>query len=336
MVHNKISVIIPVYNVEKYLERCLDSVIANSYENLEIICINDGSTDNSYKILQEYAEKDARICLISKKNGGVSSARNAGLKVSTGEYITFVDSDDWVHKEYFMYLFQVITTAEADIAVCGHRGTTSYVEDEIIEKRQLQYRSLGIEEFFHSNSIKRVPWGKIYKKTLIKDMQFTENVSLAEDLLFNIEVVCSNPAIKIAVFDEKLYYYYERQESAVHLLSAEFMLPAVRSLFKHSKTTTFNMFINKYYLLETIKQCLAARYLGMFLKERKALNGECNYIIRSIIPLLWKNGKITKKEKVIYTIFWKIPLSYRFFRIINDKTMLEWEKKQRIIRRKTV
>ena len=101
------------------------------------------------------------------------------------------------------------------------------------------------------------------------EIQFAENVSLAEDLLFNIEVVCSRPKIKIAVSEEKLYYYYERQESAVHLLSAQFIIPAARSLFEHSKTTTFNMLINKFYVLETVKQCLAARYLGMFLKERK-------------------------------------------------------------------
>ena len=335
LIHNKISVIIPVYNVERYLERCLDSIVSNSYEDLEIICINDGSTDNSYEILRKYAEKDTRICLINKKNGGVSSARNAGIKASNGEYIAFVDSDDWVHKEYFMYLFKLITESKADLAICGHKVTASYVEDEILEKGQFQYMNLGIEDFFRSNSIKRVPWGKIYKRSLIKEIQFAENVSLAEDLLFNIEVVCSRPKIKIAVSEEKLYYYYERQESAVHLLSAQFIIPAARSLFEHSKTTTFNMLINKFYVLETVKQCLAARYLGMFLKERKVINDECNYMIKSIIPLLWENNKITKKEKLIYTIFWRIPLSYRVFRIMNDRTMLDWEKNQKV-RRKTV
>ena len=92
-----ISVIIPVYNVEAYLPRCLDSVIQNTYRNLEIICVDDGSTDGSPEILRDYAQRDARITVITKENGGVSSARNAGLDRATGEFVAFIDSDDFVH-----------------------------------------------------------------------------------------------------------------------------------------------------------------------------------------------------------------------------------------------
>lgn len=98
---DKITVIIPVYNVENYLERCLKSILYNTYTNLEIICVNDGSTDNSKKILESYSKRDKRVVVINKKNAGVSSARNAGIKIATGEYIAFVDSDDWIHEKYF-------------------------------------------------------------------------------------------------------------------------------------------------------------------------------------------------------------------------------------------
>lgn len=108
---DKITVIIPVYNVENYLERCLKSILYNTYTNLEIICVNDGSTDNSKKILEDYSKRDKRVVVINKKNAGVSSARNAGIKIATGEYIAFVDSDDWIHEKYFEYLIRGIDTA---------------------------------------------------------------------------------------------------------------------------------------------------------------------------------------------------------------------------------
>lgn len=98
---SKISVIIPVYNTERYLPRCLDSVLSNTYDNLEVICINDGSTDNSINILDNYKVSDERVVVINQKNSGVSAARNAGINVATGEYIAFIDSDDWVHPQNF-------------------------------------------------------------------------------------------------------------------------------------------------------------------------------------------------------------------------------------------
>ena len=118
---NKISVIVPIYNVEQYVERCLNSIIENTYKNLEIICINDGSTDNSLKILEKIAENEQRIKIIDKINGGVSSARNIGLDVATGDYIAFVDSDDWVHNRYFEILLDFAIKEEADIVACDYK-----------------------------------------------------------------------------------------------------------------------------------------------------------------------------------------------------------------------
>ena len=113
----KITVIVPVYNVEHYLDKCLDSVIKQTYKNIEIIVVNDGSTDNSGEICQEYAQKDNRIVYIEKENGGLSDARNAGLDQMTGSYVTFVDSDDWIEQDYVETLYQKITEYQADIAI---------------------------------------------------------------------------------------------------------------------------------------------------------------------------------------------------------------------------
>ena len=111
----KISVIIPVYNTAEYLPRCLDSVLQNTYQNLEIICVNDGSTDDSAAVLKRYAESDSRIIVVNKINEGVSAARNIGLDIATGSFVAFIDSDDWVHSKYFEVMMHFQIKFNADI-----------------------------------------------------------------------------------------------------------------------------------------------------------------------------------------------------------------------------
>lgn len=116
--NNLISVIVPVYKVEKYIKKCIESIINQTYENLEIILVDDGSPDNCGKICDEYAKKDKRIKVIHKENGGVSSARNLGLEKSNGQYITFIDSDDWIEEEYCEILLTTLKEQNADCAIC--------------------------------------------------------------------------------------------------------------------------------------------------------------------------------------------------------------------------
>lgn len=117
MCEEKISVIVPIYNAELYLDRCLKSIINNTHRNLEIICINDGSTDTSLNILESYKENDSRIIVISQENRGVSSARNKGLEIATGEYISFVDADDMIHPKFFTCLMSIMIESDADIVI---------------------------------------------------------------------------------------------------------------------------------------------------------------------------------------------------------------------------
>ena len=134
---NLISVIIPVYNSEKYLTRCLDSILANTYKNIEVICVNDGSTDNSAKLLNEYAIKDRRMRIIHKSNGGLSSARNAGLREIKGKFLTFIDSDDWIHPQYFEILENAIVNDDTDAVICCFKQSND-VESVKFEKIDLQ------------------------------------------------------------------------------------------------------------------------------------------------------------------------------------------------------
>ena len=126
-----ISVIVPIYNVEKYINRCIDSIIEQTYTNLEIILVDDGSTDNSGSICDEYAKKDNRIKVIHKENGGVSSARNVGLDTAIGQYITFVDSDDYIEKKYCEILLKTLKKQKADCVACGYNRIYKNKEEKM-------------------------------------------------------------------------------------------------------------------------------------------------------------------------------------------------------------
>ena len=205
---NKISIIVPVYNVEQYLGKCLDSIINQTYKNIEIILINDGSTDNSLEICNYYKEKDSRIIVINKENGGQSSARNSGLKVSTGNYIMFVDSDDKINLRCCELLIDTILKNNSDIVI----GDSSSDEKEI--DKDLQFDDNKVElinkdilyNYFLDGKV--APWGKLYKRSIISDIEF-EHGKISEDLDFNYRVFerCKNFSFI------KLPVYYYNQES---------------------------------------------------------------------------------------------------------------------------
>lgn len=153
---SKISVIIPVYNTERYLPRCLDSVLSNTYDNLEVICINDGSTDNSINILDNYKVSDERVVVINQKNSGVSAASNAGINVATGEYIAFIDSDDWVHPQYFEILLFAMSCNDSDVAACQYSQVSEESGDliKLLTYKKEDIFCTTVAEAIHDNYIK--------------------------------------------------------------------------------------------------------------------------------------------------------------------------------------
>lgn len=221
-----ISVIIPVYNVKKYLKKCLDSVLSQTYEALEIIIVNDGSTDGSDKICEEYARKDSRIVYISQANGGLSAARNAGMKKATGEYFAFVDSDDFIHKDFFNILHKVLCKNNADIAICKRleieeeniqKHTSDFeniFKEEVIDSDDNEYIISGKDAFFElyrDDSVDFiVAWNKLYRRKLLDKLEFP-NGKIHEDefaiptLLYQTD--------KIVYKKMSLYFYIKRQGS---------------------------------------------------------------------------------------------------------------------------
>ena len=185
-----ISVIIPVYNVEQYVERCLNSVINQSYTNLEIILVDDGSTDRSGEICDQYALKDSRIKVIHEENAGLGEARNRGLRIVSGDYICFVDSDDWIEEDYCKELIEAAERTNSDISICGYNecfkdGKMPKVKyDDCFTttgKEILHYTMIANSKYWFNISV----WNKLYKREIISELWFKSRVY--EDIMYNAE-----------------------------------------------------------------------------------------------------------------------------------------------------
>lgn len=208
-----ISVIVPIYNVEKYLARCVDSIANQTYKNLEIILVDDGSPDLCPQMCDDYAEKDSRIKVVHKKNGGLSDARNAGMAVATGAYISFIDSDDYVSDDFFECLLDVMNKENSDIAECSvvkfyEDNRFDEFNDDLLENTydaQDAMSALIAENPFHQHV-----WNKLYKTELVKDIPYAVG-KLNEDEFWTYQVF--GRASKVAKLNKTMYYYFQRSSS---------------------------------------------------------------------------------------------------------------------------
>ena len=216
-----ISVIVPVYRVEKYLNECIDSILSQTYENFELILVDDGSPDNSGKICDEYAEKDKRIKVIHKENGGVSSARNLGLDNANGEYVTFIDSDDFVDKRYLKALYNSLKDSGSDVSVCrfskySSLGYSIYPEDfpksTLIKNNSDEFFDFFSRYFSLKCHVFGSVWRCLFKKSTIGETRFDKNIRISEDLLFTTNVVFNSK--NISFVNESLYFYRMDNSSA--------------------------------------------------------------------------------------------------------------------------
>lgn len=204
--HPKVSVIVPVYNQEKYLRKCLDSLIAQHYDNIEMVCVDDGSTDSSPEILKEYAEKDDRIVIVTKKNGGLSSARNAGMEVMTGEIVSFVDSDDHVHPNIYIHTVPYMERYD-------------YVQMNAFDEKEGEVTSYDLPSEGHTELTPEINmlvrpsvWNKLFKARIIKDHGLLFPVGMNnEDCMFSYAY---RSLLTEGYFvNERLYYYVNHLNS---------------------------------------------------------------------------------------------------------------------------
>lgn len=230
-----VTVIVPVYKVEPYLRRCIDSIISQTYHNLEIILVDDGSPDGCPEICDEYAKRDSRIKVIHKKNGGLSDARNVGLGSSSGKYVMFVDSDDWIDNDLIetVMSLQPFKVALYGCTVVSEQGKNIDVISSASSVRTITFRDdpCAVEQLINS-SLFGYACNKIYEKASIGNIRFMETPQ-REDLIFNIEVMKNISEITLS--ESCGYYYLKRSDSILHgAYSGE--LPEIKNAIRNMKT----------------------------------------------------------------------------------------------------
>lgn len=214
MIKPKITIVVPIYNVERYLRRCLDSIINQTYSNLEIMLIDDGSYDDSHEICLQYSKLDCRIAIVSSFNYGLSTARNNGLKLAIGEYLIFVDSDDFIDLKMSETLLASVIDSKSDIAICGYyevEENGKFNSDVCNRNSYFIKKEEAFDKLFSDEHMKYgTAWGKIYKNDLFNNISFPDG-HIYEDMYVITEIYKQTE--KIYVLDDKLYYYTKRNDS---------------------------------------------------------------------------------------------------------------------------
>lgn len=318
-----ISIIIPVYKVEPYLRRCVDSVINQTYTNLEIILVDDGSPDDCPQICDEYAARDKRIIVIHKKNGGLSDARNAGLDICKGEYISFVDSDDWIRKDYAETLVDIARKEQADIIVGKFKKI--FDEKNYIESEQIKYH-YSIEVLNNRQSIEKlfgndciffgIACGKLYSETLLKTIRFPTEV-LHEDDYTLYKILYSSK--KTIFIDCPLYFYFQRKTSIMGSAKPS-SIRALRArieryfFFKEKKEITIQAYCLKNLCWELLfaysKKQLDKKSVG-FSNHIEILN-----YLRICQKDHWKS-KAHFIEKIVLRFFSSFPSTYTVYQYFS-------------------
>lgn len=219
MEKEKISIITSVYKVGLYLEKAVQSVASQTYKNLEIILVDDGSPDECPKLCDDLAQKDSRIKVIHKTNGGVSSAWNAGLDNATGEYIAFVDGDDWVEPTYIEEMYKAIKKYDCDIAICSSNEIRDGIAqtDNFLAENKFVPKEECYGLFFAPKECRHTSWGKLYKRDIFDGLRYPEDISCVEDSYLIIHI-CDKVKVGIVTISSKLYNHVRRNNSVTTII----------------------------------------------------------------------------------------------------------------------
>lgn len=299
MSEDKISVIIPAYKVEAYIGKCIESVAGQTYDNMEIILVDDGSPDRCGEICEEYAQKDARIKVVHRQNGGLSAARNSGLEAATGKYVLFVDSDDYIHKNMVERMYNVAVEKQADVVVCdymkvdeGEEAAQTQESGDVIEitdENRLDYM------FGNTKIVFTVTWNKLYKRDLFQNIRFPEG-KVHEDEFVTYKIL--HLAEKVYYLKEELYYYVQRKSS---------IMGEGANVKTLQRLDAFQERIQYY------------RSRKMTSYEYQMLNNY-RYFLNDFLDKVYKQGKCTKAEVKPYVQFirkenllhiWKYNISFK-------------------------
>ena len=314
-----ISVIIPVYNVENYLNRCVDSVLAQTYTELEIILVDDGSTDHSGTICDSYLSIDNRIKVYHKENGGLSDARNYGIAKANGQYLGFVDSDDYIHRDMYQILFHNMIEEQADVSVCSVQKVIDeepLIQDELVDEQVLVYNATEAMKY-HIEYVGVTVWNKLYKREFISNNLFPAGRVHEDEFVFHrIMYQCR----KVVVSSRKLYYYVQRDGSIMNSVSPKTLQDAMDAYRDRLH------FINEKQWNE-VRDDVIREYMYYLIKkyeyvEKHPFHDKTKWlktIIRESRDIKKKNNNPAIARE--FRIFWLIPNRYRWY--------CEWKKRKK-------
>lgn len=225
--NSKISIIVPIYNTERYLEECIESIVSQTYKNIEIILIDDGSTDKSGQICDKYSKKDSRIKIIHQENKGIGQTRNVGLQYATGEYIGWVDSDDIISNNMYEVLLKNMIKEDAQISCCNYKKIKNKLEDFCeMEKEDIEVKNEKVVKDMIRGEITCFLWDKLFKRELFNDIKFT-NHKVGEDFVVNTTILSKNP--KIVRTNGCYYFYRYREDSSLNNMNIESIKDLLKS-----------------------------------------------------------------------------------------------------------
>ena len=321
----KISIIIPSYNEEKNISRCLDSVMNQTFSDFEVLCVDDGSNDKTFDIIKNYSEKDSRIIPLKNPNKGVSSARNFGIENAKGDYIGFVDSDDFIQPQMYEFLYRAVTENNCDFSVCRYKKisevefkkfkykTEKYQPEKFISFNDADY-TINNELVFSS------AWTKLISKNFLGDIRF-KNYRIGEDTVFNSEIY--SKAKKFIFIDAELYIYFNNTKSVSFTeLWHEKWFDLLKTRFiSYDLLKEKNKILSAFYLERGMKFLLSYRFnLKGSPNENKFKNQINKYFKEYYISFL-KCKNIFFKNRISILMFFLIPPLYTAFRKITDKTL---------------
>lgn len=315
----KISIIVPAYNEEKYIARCLDSILNQTFTDFEVICVDDGSTDNTFNILTEYSKKDSRIIPLKNTGKGVSSARNFGIENSKGEYLGFVDSDDFIQPQMYEFLYKAICENNCDMSICDSKRTGNIFSEYF----NYSAKEITCSELLQENKIDSFLciWTKLVKKDIIKEKIKFENYKIGEDTLF-----CSNLWINsktVSFINLPLYIYFVNSEGVFsNNLSDIKWLNQIETHFLSFKNFQSNneKDASVWFLENGMKFLLSYK---LFSKKNKDKNNKLK--IKELYKKYYKEYKSCKEisfaNKIYVFISYHFPLLYEARRKMLDKTI---------------
>lgn len=305
----KVSVIVAAYNIQDYIVKCLESIANQTYKNLEAIVVDDGSSDNTGKLADEFAENDNRFIVIHKENGGVSSARNKGIDIASGDFIGFVDGDDTIEVDMYEMLVNNAIKYDADISHCGYKVIENNKETLFYgtEKFVIQDRKKGLLDLFEGTLIEPSLCNKIFKNNIVGDIRLNESISINEDLYFN--VLLFNKSNK-SIFEDKTKYNYMKREGSATTSSSNDLRRITDPL------KVYNMIVDLYKndteILPYAKKMELERNINIYNlltleknTELKKLKNKIRHYIKLSKNEVKNNNKITKKTRfMVYGIIY--------------------------------